>query len=134
MCYYTRHHFTVSQMDAKFSKLQIMFIFYNVYIDLGVLVNITRFLLTFFFILASGNGNSSEFEKKNAFWNWPSGLPYFSDCKTHLFPQIWEEIGDVSYSPNVAYLAHYRISALRDVIKYFTTFFASKFFFPIFLL
>ena len=30
------------------------------------------------------------------------------------------------YSPNVAYLAHYRISALKDVIKYSTTFFASK--------
>ena len=42
--------------------------------------------------------------------------------------QIWEENRGVSYSPNVAYLARYRISALKDVIKYFTTFFASKFF------
>ena len=36
------------------------------------------------------------------------------------------------YSPNVAYLARYRISSLKDVIKYFTTFFASNFF-PYFL-
>ena len=42
--------------------------------------------------------------------------------------QIWEENGGASYSLNVAYLAHYRISALKDVIKYFTTFFASNFF------
>ena len=49
-------------------------------------------------------------------------------------PQIWAENGGVSYSLNVAYLAHFRISALKDVIKYFTTFFASKIFFPIFLL
>ena len=49
-------------------------------------------------------------------------------------PQILEEKRDVSYSPNVAYLACYRISALKDVIIYFTTFFASKIFFPIFLL
>ena len=34
----------------------------------------------------------------------------------------------MSYSPNAAYLACYRISALKDAIKYFTTFFASKFF------
>ena len=40
----------------------------------------------------------------------------------------------MSYSPNVAYLAHYRISGLKDVIKYFTTFFCFKIFFPIFLL
>ena len=58
-------------------------------------------------------------------------VPYFSDCKTHFPPQIWEENGGVSYSLNVAYLARYRISALKDVIKYFTTFFASKFF-PLF--
>ena len=32
----------------------------------------------------------------------------------------------MSYSLNVASLAHYRISALKDVIKYSTTFFASK--------
>ena len=44
-------------------------------------------------------------------------------------PQIWEENGGASYSPNVAYLACYRISVLKDVIKYFTTFFASNFFF-----
>ena len=37
----------------------------------------------------------------------------------------------MSYSPNVAYLVRYRISALKDVTKYFTTFFASKFF-PLF--
>ena len=31
---------------------------------------------------------------------------YFSDYKTHFPPpQIWEESGGVSYSPNVAYLA-----------------------------
>ena len=46
--------------------------------------------------------------------------------------KIWEENGGVSYSPNVAYLTHYRISALKDVIKYFTAFFA-LIFFPIFL-
>ena len=45
-----------------------------------------------------------------------------------FLPQIWEENGGASYSPNVAYLARYRISALKDVIKYFTTLFASKFF------
>ena len=44
-------------------------------------------------------------------------------------PPIWEEKGGAPYSPNVAYLARYRISALKDVIKYFTTFFASKIFF-----
>ena len=43
--------------------------------------------------------------------------------------QIWEEKGGVSYSLNVAYLARYRISALKDFIKYFTTFFALIFFF-----
>ena len=32
-------------------------------------------------------------------------LPYFSDYKMHLCPQIWEENGGASYSPNVAYLA-----------------------------
>ena len=46
----------------------------------------------------------------------------------HFPPQIWEEKGGASYSPNVAYLTLYRISALKDVIKYFTTFFASKLF------
>ena len=46
----------------------------------------------------------------------------------HLFPQIGEENRGASYSLNVAYLAHYRNSALKDVIKYFTTSFASKFF------
>ena len=35
----------------------------------------------------------------------------------------------MSYSLTVAYLASYRISALKDVIKDFTTFFASKIFF-----
>ena len=58
-----------------------------------------------------------------------SYILYFLDCKTHFHPQIWEENGGASYSPNVAYLARYRISALKDVIKYSTTFFASKFFF-----
>ena len=37
----------------------------------------------------------------------PEGqLLYFSDCKTHSPPQIWEENWGASYSPNVAYLAH----------------------------
>ena len=31
-------------------------------------------------------------------------LPYFSDYKMHFPPQIWEENGGASYSPNVAYL------------------------------
>ena len=31
-------------------------------------------------------------------------IPHFFDYKTHP-PQIWEENGGVSYSPNVAYLA-----------------------------
>ena len=53
-------------------------------------------------------------------------IPHFWGYKMHP-PQIWEENGGVSYNPNVAYLARYRISALKDVIKYFTTFFASKF-------
>ena len=59
-------------------------------------------------------------------------LRYFSDYKTHLPltpQQIWEENEGASYSPNVVYLACYRISALKNVIKYFTTFFASKSFF-----
>ena len=56
-------------------------------------------------------------------------IKYFSYYKTHFPPQIWEEEGGASSSPNVAYLARYRISALKDVIKYFTTFFASKLFF-----
>ena len=51
---------------------------------------------------------------------------YFLDYKTHFSPQIWEENRGASHSPNVAYLARYRISALKDVIKYFTTFFASN--------
>ena len=32
-------------------------------------------------------------------------LPYFSDYKMHT-PQIWEENGGASYSPNVAYLVY----------------------------
>ena len=51
----------------------------------------------------------------------------FLDYKTHFFSQFWEENEGASYSPNVAYLARYRISAFKDVIKYFTEFFASKF-------
>ena len=31
-------------------------------------------------------------------------IPSFLDYKTHLFPQIWEENGGVSYSANVAYI------------------------------
>ena len=31
-------------------------------------------------------------------------IPYFLDYKMHFPPQIWEENGGVSYSPNVAYL------------------------------
>ena len=31
---------------------------------------------------------------------------YFSDYKMHSPQEIWEENGDESYSPNVAYLAH----------------------------
>ena len=54
---------------------------------------------------------------------------YLSDYKTYFPPpQIWEENGGAFYSPSVAYLVQYRISALKDVIKYFTTVFASKFF------
>ena len=54
-------------------------------------------------------------------------IPYFLDYKTHFPPQFWEETGGASYSVNVDYyLDHYRIPALKDVIKYFTTFFASK--------
>ena len=52
--------------------------------------------------------------------------PYFSDYKTHCTPQIWEENGGASYNTNVAYLAH-RVGGLF-IIKYFTTFFASKIF------
>ena len=43
-------------------------------------------------------------------------------------PQIWEENGGVSYSLNVAYIYIGEILCYY-VIKYFTTFFASKFFF-----
>ena len=59
---------------------------------------------------------------------WKQVLPCFSDYEMDFPPQIWEKNGGASYSPNVAYLARYRISALKDAIKYFTTFFASKFF------
>ena len=34
-------------------------------------------------------------------------MPYCLDYKTHTSPQIWEEDGGASYSPNVAYLAHW---------------------------
>ena len=54
---------------------------------------------------------------------------HISQTIRHTFPsKIWEKSGGASYSPNVAYLAHYRISALKGAIKYFTTFFASNFF------
>ena len=33
-------------------------------------------------------------------------IPYFSDYKMHS-PQIWEENGSASYSPNAAYLARF---------------------------
>ena len=36
----------------------------------------------------------------------PKIVPYFSDYNMHFPPQIWEENGGASYSPNVAYLAH----------------------------
>ena len=45
---------------------------------------------------------------------------------------MWEESGGVSYSLNVAYLARYRISAVKDVIKYFTAFFCFKIVFSYF--
>ena len=35
---------------------------------------------------------------------------YFLDYKMHFPPQIWEENGSASYSPNVAYLAHWGCS------------------------
>ena len=34
-------------------------------------------------------------------------IPYFLDYKMHFPPQIWEENGGASYSPNVVYLAHW---------------------------
>ena len=55
-------------------------------------------------------------------------LLYFSECKTHSPLQIWEGNGGASYSPNVAYLACGGGGAIY-VIKHFTTFFASNFFF-----
>ena len=54
---------------------------------------------------------------------------YFLDYKTYCFAPNLGGNGGASYSPNVAYLARYRTSALKDVIKYFPTFFASNFFF-----
>ena len=55
---------------------------------------------------------------------------YFLDYKMHFqHPPNLGGNGGGSYSPNVAYLTRYRISALKDVIKYFTTFCASKIFF-----
>ena len=39
-------------------------------------------------------------------WQIPKDIQYFSDYRTHFFPQIWEENGGASYSPNVAYQAH----------------------------
>ena len=44
-------------------------------------------------------------------------LLYFSGYRIHFSPQVWEENEGASYSPNVAYLAHYSISALKDVIR-----------------
>ena len=66
----------------------------------------------------------------NFIWN-RGDVPYFPGYEMHFPPKIWEEGGGASYSPNVAYLARYRISALKDVIKNSTTFFASKMF-PLF--
>ena len=40
----------------------------------------------------------------------------FRTIKYTVYPQIWEENRGVSYSLNVAYLACYRISTLKDVI------------------
>ena len=37
--------------------------------------------------------------------NYSCNLLYFSDYKMNFLPQIWEENGGASYTPNVAYLA-----------------------------
>ena len=54
-----------------------------------------------------------------------SKLPYFSDYRTH--PPNLGGKGDASYRPNVAEVARWGGVAIY-VIKYFTAFFASKFF------
>ena len=50
-------------------------------------------------------------------------IPYFSDYKMYFSPQVWEETGARSYSLNLHWW-----NIVIYVIKYFTTFFASKFF------
>ena len=51
------------------------------------------------------------------------GLPYVLDYKTHSPHQIWEENGGVSYSLNVAYLAHCRVGGelfmLLNILPHF---------------
>ena len=39
-------------------------------------------------------------------------VPYFSDYKMHFSHKIWEGNGGVSYSPNVAYLAHWGVGVV----------------------
>ena len=59
-----------------------------------------------------------------------SHLLYFPDYKMHFPPEIWEKNGGESYSPNVAYLARGGgWVVVVYVIKYFSTFVASKIFF-----
>ena len=58
---------------------------------------------------------------------------YFLDHKMHFPPQIWEENGGASYSPKVAYLAHWGVCEWSGVTggRSRTTCFASNFF-PLF--
>ena len=49
-------------------------------------------------------------------------LPYFLDYKAHFPPQIWEENGGPSYSPNVAYLARWGCEAVVEWGFFFSYF------------
>ena len=55
-------------------------------------------------------------------------LLYFLDCKMHFSPPNLGGNGGASYNLNVAYLARYRISALKDVINILPHFLFQNFF------
>ena len=46
-------------------------------------------------------------------------IPYFLDYKIHFPPQIWEENGGASYSPNIAYLARDGVEVLVERVFFF---------------
>ena len=75
---------------------------------------------------------------KSCFGGWGSVCPsaaYYRIFQTvRRTPQIWKETGGCVLESKCRLPGLPQVSALKDAIKYFATFFASKFFFPIFLL